>query len=245
VHTKRQSAEYKQEIYMPEVLDWGSMFAQAQAEGGRVDYEALPTGEYEVIVDNAEAKTTSNGKPMLKVLFKVVDPGPHQGRGVFNNITLSVDNPKAMSYFFENMKCMGLTMENWFGTNPQPTFEATAAALAGRALRLRLKVGTYNDRTTNAVDKMLPSKLVQAPGQPPQSFAAPPAPPQQTYAPAPPQQTYASAPAPQAPPQQQYAPAPQPQYAPAPEQQQYAPAPPQYAPAPAPVQEGTPLPRPF
>ena len=85
-----------------EMMNWGALYDSA----GEAD-KPLPNGPYNVEVTKAEAKTTKNGKPMFSLSAKVLD-GPHAGRFVWHNLTVTVENPNAMRMFFLNMAAFGL-----------------------------------------------------------------------------------------------------------------------------------------
>lgn len=52
------------------------------------DYEEVPDGDYEVAITKMEAKTSSNGNPMVTIWFKIVN-GSHKGSIIFANLTLT------------------------------------------------------------------------------------------------------------------------------------------------------------
>lgn len=56
-----------------------------QKNGGGGGFEKTPHGKYEVKVEKMELKTTKSGdKPMLSMLFKILD-GPHKNKLIFYN----------------------------------------------------------------------------------------------------------------------------------------------------------------
>lgn len=61
------------------------------------DYELLPKGEYQVVIDEAEMKPTRSFGKMLAVKFSVLT-GVHEGRFLFENINLVNDNEKAAAF---------------------------------------------------------------------------------------------------------------------------------------------------
>jgi hypothetical protein len=84
-----------------------------EAEGA---FEPVPVGTYECVVNSAELKAASTGKNMYALTYKIQD-GPHAGRILFNNVTISPDNPNAMRMFFKNMLAMGIGRDFW-DSNP-------------------------------------------------------------------------------------------------------------------------------
>jgi hypothetical protein len=132
---------------MTQPVNWGQLVEQA---GG--DFEPLPKGDYDVRVDSAEATTSSTGKMMFKLKFKVVG-GPNNGRTLFNNITLSTDNPNALRMFFMNMKAFGLDPA-FFNQNPGP--DTVAAGMVGKEVRVKVDHQTYNGQLRENIKQMLP-----------------------------------------------------------------------------------------
>ena len=46
---------------------------EAAENGGQREYKEVPTGEYEVAVDQMELKASKNGDPMVSIWFKIVN----------------------------------------------------------------------------------------------------------------------------------------------------------------------------
>lgn len=234
--------------------NWGEVIQEAEASGGAVSYDRLPDGDYDLIVTKAETKQTQAGKTMYKI-ESTVNGGQHNGRKVWDNLVVSPESGRAMSFFFQKMAALGLGME-YFKTNPSD--DAITGALVNRQFRAKLKQASYGDGNSNEIDRYYaPRTGGQAPGAPAPAQGAPAPAPQQGYgAPAPAPQQYQQAPPAPAPQQYaQQAPAPaqapqQGQYDPnayqqpgqAPQGQYGAPAAPTPAPAPAagPPQQGSP-----
>jgi hypothetical protein len=242
-------------------IDFGRLMQQMGQQ-----LEVLPVGNYDVVVKTADATTTANGKPMIKVKFSI-ENGPHAGRTLYNNFTISEENQNALLIFFTQMKALGLE-STFFAAGP--SLEQVAAQLVGKRAQVAVAHRQWNGATQPNITRLNPPIGGQgagpvgggfpAPpiaGPAPTTAAAPPAPPvaapaaQQPVAPpaappAPPapeplveSPTPEAAPAaPSAPPQEAEAPAP----APAPEAVAPAPQPPVEAAAAA---GGTPPPVPF
>jgi hypothetical protein len=135
--------------------NWAELMQQA---GG--GFEPLPPSEYDVQVVSAEAKPSSTGKLMISVRFQVLS-GPQAGRPVYNNFTLSPENPQALGFFFRHMKVLGLD-ENFFRSNPAP--EQVAESLKGRQCRIKLGQKPYQGEMRNNVERISP---LGAPGAAP------------------------------------------------------------------------------
>lgn len=93
------------------------------------DFEALPKGPYEVVVQEAEKQVASTGKDMIKVRVQVAS-GPYANRVLFNYIVFSQGNPKAMRMTLERLAAFGLTRE--FIATTKPSVSQIAELLVGR-----------------------------------------------------------------------------------------------------------------
>ena len=54
------------------------------------EYEILPPGIYDAVIENTEFGNSSNGNPMITWVFKVTDP-EYAGRLLYNHTTLNND----------------------------------------------------------------------------------------------------------------------------------------------------------
>lgn len=196
-------------------------------------YEALPIGDYNIEITEANATTSQNGKPMIKVKMRVT-AGPYEKRQLFNQFVLSIENPQALAIFFRHMAAFGLDQNFFAQLGQTQDLTPVAQALLGRHATVTLGHREWQGETRNDVTNIKPIQGgVPSPNglpgnaapMPQASVPAPSAVP--TPAPTVPT-TPASAPAPQA--QAPAAPAPAPPAPPAPAAPQQAPAP--QAPAP-------------
>lgn len=130
-------------------------FGQVLKDAKSASFEALPVGDYDVEVTKAEAVTSSNGRPMIKVTFKVI-VGPHTNRQVMNNFVLSVDSPVALSIFFRHMKCFGLEEGFFAALGEQGTLDPVANAMMGKRVRLQLSHRDWQGETRNEVKQVKP-----------------------------------------------------------------------------------------
>jgi len=158
------------------VIDWGALMNEAATASA-----ALPAGDYDMIIVDAQYKAASTGRPMYIVKFKV-ETGPHAGRGVKNNFVVTVDNATALRIFFRQMTALGLDA-NFFASNPAP--ELVAQSLINRRALVTLSVRKYRGEDTNDVDNVAAPRAAagaplggQAPAAPPlgmqpQQFAQP------------------------------------------------------------------------
>jgi len=206
-------------------------FSKALADAKTVSFEPLDNGDYDIEVTACDAVTSGNGKPMLKCKMKVIS-GPHMNRPIINNFVLSLDNAVAVSIFFRQMKCFGLTDEFFAALGPNGSLEPVASALVGRRARLTLGQREWAGEMRNEVKGVKPYTGAPSPtGLNPGPVVAPP-----PSAPRP-----APAPAPVAPPAAAPAPAPTaPAQPPAPAAQPAPVAPPAAAPVVTPVETPAP-----
>lgn len=96
---------------------------------GNSDFETLPKGPYEVVVQEADKQVASTGKDMIKVRVQVAS-GPYANRVLFNYIVFSKDNPKAMRMTLERLAAFGITRE--FIATQKPSVPQIAELLVGR-----------------------------------------------------------------------------------------------------------------
>lgn len=190
--------------------DWNDLQAKAENAGGG---EPLPTNKYDVTVATAEAKTSSTGKPMLKVKAKVIG-GPHDGRTLWNQYTLSADNDTAVSIFLRHMAAFGFDRA-YFATNP--SFEKIASDMVGKSVNFDVGQKVYQGTLRNEVNNTTASPTNVASGVVSGTpAAAVPTPPTPAPAPAAPPVPAPTAPTPEAPLQSVVTPPPAPAPAPAP-----------------------------
>lgn len=116
-------------------------------------FEPIPKADYDVSVSSAEAAQSSTGKLMFKIVYKIVG-GPYNGRTIYNNITLTTDNPNALRMFFMNMKAMGLD-ESFFATSPAPS--VVADALVGHSCRVTIDHREWQGQVRENVKSLKPS----------------------------------------------------------------------------------------
>lgn len=180
---------------------WTELMADAGGSGG--NYEPIPEGDYDFLIEDCEAKLSQNQK-MMYVAKNKVESGPHAGRLVWHNHVISHENPNALAWFFRNMKVLGLGQE-FFASNPSD--HQVAEALKGKRFRGNVQIRKWQGQDKNEIKQFYTASS----GALGNGMAVP-----QQAAPAAP----AFAPAPAAP-----APAPAPQFATPPPAAQPAPAP--------------------
>lgn len=142
---------------MTEGINWGALMA-----GVAEALQPVPKGLYEIVVDKCEPKTSSTNKAMWAMQLKI-EGGPHNGRVIYNNITLTTDNPQALRMFFVNMHALGLDQQ-FFATNPSP--QQIANALVGRRARIEIDHRNFQGQVRENVKKLMPATGVFATGAP-------------------------------------------------------------------------------
>jgi hypothetical protein len=143
----------------------------------------VPTGQYPAKVHESKFTKSGNGKPQWKLTLKI-QGGPHDGRNVWTQLTLTRDNPNALAIFFRQMAAFGLTQQ-YFQQNPAP--EAVAAALMNRDALIDVAIREWNGEDRNEVKsiKPLPAGYAAASIPPPPATGVVPPPPAAAPAPAP------------------------------------------------------------
>lgn len=122
-------------------IDWAALQKEA-------DDILLPDGDYPLIVTDATAVTSSNGKPMIKLVFAVTE-GPKKDRKLWSQLVLSAENPIAIKMWFTQLAAFGLGAD-FFGT--KPTMEQVAAALKNRGVLATVGRREWQGADRNQVD---------------------------------------------------------------------------------------------
>lgn len=137
-----------------EEVSWGELM---QAAGGT--FEPLPVGTYDTKVAKVEYAPTSTGKKRWRTRLEIL-VGPHAGRLVFFDLTVSPENQNALRYFFTHMAALGLTQE-YFAQNPSP--DHITQAILGRQVRARVEHEVYQGQTRDRVKSIepIPGGVVQ------------------------------------------------------------------------------------
>ena len=156
---------------------------------GDSDFAPIPASDYNVKITSTEATKSTTDKPMWKYTVEVLD-GPHAGRKVWGQQTLTQDNPNALDIFFRQMAAAGLTKE-FFRT--KPSAQEIADAMLGRVFRARVAIKEYQGSPRNEIKGWNPASAsaggpppmgaARSGGPPPPPAAAPPPPPPPVAAP--------------------------------------------------------------
>ncbi len=118
-----------------EELDWDAVLGSIDKEekdkkkDGKSDFESLPAGPYEVVVQSATKQVASTGSDMIKTQVQV-QGGPYNNRVLFSYIVFAKGSPTAMRMTLEKLAAFGLTRE--FIATSKPSIPAIAEMLEGR-----------------------------------------------------------------------------------------------------------------
>ena len=122
-------------------LDWGALQQEAKSAA------ALPDGEYNAFVLDAEATKSSNGKPMIKAQYRIVD-GPAKDKKIRTQFVISAESPVALRIFFQQMATHGLAAD-FFASNPP--LANVAGQLKGKYVTLILGTRQWQGNDVNEV----------------------------------------------------------------------------------------------
>lgn len=131
---------------------WEELLGAADKEGGG---EALPVGNYDVMVEAAEHKVAQSGNNMIVAVFNVVN-GPHAGAKVYNNFVFIPENPKSLGFFFQHMAIFGVNRETLMAMPPPPESLVTVAGMiVGKYATITIAHRQWEGRTQNDVKKIV------------------------------------------------------------------------------------------
>lgn len=128
-------------------INWGALLDDSNDA-----FEVLPVGKYRMKVVKASAAMSSTSKLMFKVVLEVIN-GPKTGKAVYNNITMTTDNKKALYMFFQNMAALGVT-EAYLRQEPRPAPEQVASKMLGAVADVVIDHSVWQGRTRENVKSM-------------------------------------------------------------------------------------------
>lgn len=112
-----------------------------------------PTGEQVLECTTATAVRTKDGtKDAIKLRSKIIG-GPFAGATVYDQLTLTLDNPDALGFFFGGLEAWGIGRE--VIDQCDGTLAPIVAALPGRRVLAELHVETWNHRDRTKVKTYL------------------------------------------------------------------------------------------
>src|SRR5438045_350563 len=127
-------------------VNWAALAAEAG------DVKPVPAGNYEVIIEKAELKTSSNTGREYWAVTLVITSGPHARRRLFNNFVLSTDNPNALRAFFINMQNLGIDQAQIMALGSDTS--ALTPLLPGRRALVTTSLREYAGSMRENVDRV-------------------------------------------------------------------------------------------
>lgn len=140
-------------------FDYQSLIAQAQASGATSTYEPLPVGDYNVVVEKAEATNSKKGDPQLVITFKVAD-GPFQNRKLWHRLTFIPTNGIGLAINFRQLDALGCTPILEQGGS----LAQVAGFLLGKTASVKVEQREWNDKIQNDVAEVSKSSAPAAGG---------------------------------------------------------------------------------
>lgn len=132
---------------------FGFSYSDHQEQTGG-DFEPVPPGQYEVIIDRAEQVKTKGGDDNLKVTFKVLG-GDYDGRLVFENFVYGHPNEKVANIARSKMAAICRVM----GKEANTADEFVGAVLNAK-ISVQPKKGEYP--ASNRLDRVIEGKGANA-----------------------------------------------------------------------------------
>lgn len=111
-------------------VNFGGVVPSAEPGSGPV-----PEGEYLVLVDGAEQRTSQQGTPGMNLTLKILG-GEFDGRKVWDDLWIT---QAALPYVLHRMQCLGTPI-------PQGDFELEPRALIGRKAKITVKHKDYQGK---------------------------------------------------------------------------------------------------
>lgn len=131
-------------------IDWAAL-RQTADDATR----PVPEGEYDLTVTKSEVKTASTGSKMIALTLRV-EGGPSNGKNIFNNLVLSLENQFALARWFRTLDAFGLD-SNWFSAN-SPSLEQVAATLLGLHIRGTVSIRQWQGQDRNEITGFAPAQ---------------------------------------------------------------------------------------
>jgi hypothetical protein len=157
---------------MSDELNWDDVLGEVETEEkenpDKGDFDAIPKGNYNVVVQEADKQVSKSGKDMIRVKVQIID-GPYVNRTLFNYIVFSPESPKAMRMTLLRLAAFGITRE--FIATTRPSIGAIADLLEGR--KAVAVVGIQQEGEYKGSNEIKSFKVLEGVDQPaPQAAAA-------------------------------------------------------------------------
>jgi hypothetical protein len=128
-------------------VNWSALKKQADEAT-----KPAPVGEHVVEIKKCSWKLNASGNPMYSVQANIVE-GPAEGKTIFNNFNLTVENNFAMAIFFRHMDALGLG-DAFFASGP--SHDQVCQALIGRRAVFSVDVRQWQGQDRNNVTDVKP-----------------------------------------------------------------------------------------
>ncbi len=119
-----------------DALDWDAVLGDVdkaeedrKKEGKTNDFEAIPKGPQNVVVQDATKQVSGSGNDMIKVTLQITE-GPYANRLLWSYIVFSKGSPNGMRMTLEKLAAFGVTRE--LIATQKPSIPEIADLLVGR-----------------------------------------------------------------------------------------------------------------
>lgn len=157
-------------------FNYQALVQQAKDSGAATSYDPLPEGEYNFVVEKAEATNSKKGDPQLVLTLKVTDEGEHKNRKLWHRMTFIPGNGVGLAINFRQIDTLGGTPILEQGGS----LAQVAGFLTGKTGLARVIQKEWNDKLQNEVKDIKKGTVaitgVNAIGPNPFSAPAPSAP---------------------------------------------------------------------
>lgn len=157
-------------------FNYQALVQQAKDSGAATSYDPLPEGEYNFVVEKAEAAQSKKGDPQLVLTLKVTDDGEFKNRKLWHRMTFIPGNGVGLAINFRQIDTLGGTPILEQGGS----LAQVAGFLTGKTGLARVIQKEWNDKLQNEVKDIKKGTVaitgVNAIGPNPFSAPAPSAP---------------------------------------------------------------------
>lgn len=174
---------------------WGQSLDNINPSQGGGEFEIIPEGKYDFVIQSTKVGTTRKGDKEKVGLLCRITSGPQAGKKQYNDgtFTWSVDDEDSMARLLGNLAVLGIDKE-WIKTNttPENLADTLGQVLKGRTFSCDLSVrewpqGSGNTRMSfGFIEKYQGPPLDGQPEAPAQQQAPAPTPPAPQATPTPP-----------------------------------------------------------
>ena len=138
-------------------FNYQSLVQEAKASGATTEYEPLPAGDYNVVVEKAEATNSKKGDPQLVLTLKVTDE-LHKNRKLWHRMTFIPGNGVGLAINFRQLDALGATpLLEQGGSLAQ-----VAGFLTGKVALVAVKQREWNGKMQNDVSDVKKGNAIGA-----------------------------------------------------------------------------------